>query len=139
MTDEKFLHAFEALNIKAASFDHEAHLRYGYLCLQADGLESAVKRVSQYLNAFATNAGAPEKYHQTITEALLTLMATRLNAKPSKTWSAFLQDNPDLVKDARAVLLMYYSCERLFSDEARKTFLAPDLLPFEAACLPLVS
>lgn len=137
--DKQFLARFEALTLEPGSFDHTAHLRLAFLCITQNGLEPAVTRVGRGIRAFAENLGARDKYHQTITEALVRLIGLRLTRQPASNWQTFLEQNSDLVYQAKEVLFQYYSPERLFSDEARKRFLEPDRLPLEEiGCIPLV-
>lgn len=137
--DKQFLARFEALTLEPGAFDHQAHLRLAYLCLVLDGLEPAVQRVGRGIRAFAAKVGASDKYHQTITEALVRVMGLRLARQPGADWSAFLAANPDLLHQAKELLLRHYSPERLFSAEARTRFLGPDRLPLEETeCTPLV-
>ena len=130
-SEQVFVEQFETFNIKPGTFDHVAHLRLAFLYLSHEGVEGAVQRVGTSIRAYAEHAGAFDKYHQTITEALVRLMAIRLARHRAPDWQTFLADNPDLVNDAKGVLLQHYSAERLFSPEARETWLTPDLMPLE--------
>lgn len=137
--DQQFITCFEALTLDPSTFDHKAHLRLALLCIMQDGLEPAVERVGRGIRAFAEHAGAQDKYHQTITEALMRVMGLRLARQPVADWQSFLASNPDLVNQAKEVLLQHYTAEHLFSAEARTRFVEPDRLPLEAtACTPLV-
>ena len=137
--DQQFIAQFEALTLDPTTFDHKAHLRLAFLCITQDGLEPAVERVGRGIRAFAGHIGAQAKYHQTITEALVRVMGLRLARQPVADWPSFLASNPDLVNQAKEVLLQHYTPERLFSAEARTRFVEPDRLPLEAtACTLLV-
>ena len=137
--DKQFLADFEALKLTPATFNHKAHLRLAFLCIIQDGLEPAIERVGRSIRAFAEHLGAHHKYHQTITEALIRVIGLRLVRQPVADWQRFLVLNPDLVNEAKEVLLHYYSPERLFSAEARTHFVEPDRHPLEAiACTLLV-
>lgn len=130
--DQLFVEQFEALTIKPDTFNHIAHLRLAFLYIDQAGVEVAVNRVSDGIRTFATHVGATQKYHQTITEALVRLIGLRLQQRPVSDWQTFLAANLDLVEDARGVLLQYYSSDRLFSNEAQSQFITPDLMPLEA-------
>jgi len=137
--DKQFVARFEALALAPGSFDHKAHLRLAFLCILQDGLEPAVQRVGRGIRAFAKNHRAENKYHQTITEALVRVIGLRLTRQPAPDWPGFLATNQDLVHQAKELLLQHYSPERLFSAEARTRFLAPDRHPLEETeCTPLV-
>lgn len=137
--DQQFIARFEALTLEPGAFDHKAHLRLAFLCITQEGVEPAVKRVGRGIRAFAENAGAADKYHQTITEALVRLIGLRLTRQAVPDWHSFLELNQDLVNQAKELLLQHYSPDRLFSAEARTHFLEPDRLPLEeTGCIPLV-
>jgi hypothetical protein len=137
--DKQFLARFESLTLEPETFDHQAHLRLAFLCITEEGVERAVERVGRGIRAFAENVGAADKYHQTITEACVRLIGLRLSQQPVSDWQSFLALHPDLVYQAKAVLLHHYSPERLFNAEARTCFVAPDRLPLEEnACTLLV-
>lgn len=127
--DKKFVAEFEALKIPPDDFKHQAHLRLAFLYVDWLGVEAAVKRISAGIQAYAAHLEVSDLYNQTVTEALVRLIGIRREEKPTSNWQAFLAANPDLVEDAKGLLLQYYTSERLFSDEARSKFLAPDLLP----------
>ena len=137
--DKQFVARFEALALAPGTFDHKAHLRLAFLCIMQDGLEPAVQRVGRGIYAFADSLGASDKYHQTITEALVRMIGLRLTRQPAPDWPSFLATNQDLVHQAKELLLQHYSPERLFSAEARIRFLEPDRHPLEdTECTPLV-
>lgn len=129
--DQIFVEQFETFKIQPRTFDHAAHLRLAFLYLSREGVEGAIQHVGTNIRAYAEHVGAVGKYHQTITEALVRLMAIRLARHQVPDWQTFLADNPDLVDDAKGVLLRYYSAKRLFSPEARETWLSPDRMPLE--------
>lgn len=75
--------------------------------------------------------GASEKFHHTLTEALLRIMASRKTEGQHKTFEAFLEDNQDIVKDARAVIAKHYSEECLAMVAAKESFVHPDKLAIQ--------
>jgi len=80
----------------------------------------------------AARLGVPGKYHRTLTEALVRLMAARGGADPAIGWDAFLSANADLVCDARGLLARHYSDSLLSAPAARRCFVPPDRLPLPA-------
>ena len=100
MTDEQFARAFEAGAIAPADFGHLAHVRLA-------------------------GVGVPEKYHETITELWMRLLADARSALPAPCELAeLLSRRPELAN--KELPLEYYSPERLFSDEARARWVPPD-------------
>jgi hypothetical protein len=129
MSDDQFLAAFLDCSMPPAGFDHLGHVRATWLLLQRWPLERAVAATCHGIARLAAHLGVPDKYHRTLSEALVRLMASGGAADPALTWSDFLAANPELINDAIGVLARHYSAERLNSPVARECFLAPDRLP----------
>lgn len=125
LSDDRFLADFLACRLPAAGFDHWSHLRAAWLLLQRHPLEDAVALSCTGIARLAAHLGVPGKYHRTLSEALVRLMAAA--GAVGQPWTEFLAANPELVHDARGRLNRYYSPERLADPQARQTFLPPDL------------
>jgi len=115
---------FEASDIDPDKFDHEAHVRVGWLYVQQYELSEAISRFDAGLKRLVTKLGAEGKYHATLTWFFLLLIAER--AETDETWPTFKIRNPDLVKNSKKLLSRYYSDGYLFSDRARERFVLPD-------------
>jgi len=83
----------------------------------------ACAKYAEAINTIATNAGAPEKFHVTITFAFLSLIAERIHAANPSSFEEFLAQNEDLL--SKGVLDKWYSSEQLETDFARTHFLLP--------------
>lgn len=141
LDDSSFLAAFLDGSLPAANFDHRGHVRAAWLLLQRHPLETAATLCCEGIARLADRFGAPGKYHRTLTEALLRLMAGCGACDGALSWPAFQETNPLLMADARRLLARHYSEQRLSDPAAREHFLAPDLLPLptcEHASLPLL-
>jgi hypothetical protein len=103
--------------------NHLAHVRFAWEQLAQGGLSTALIRVPAFLRGVATGAGAPERYHETLTIGFVLLIADRF--EPAETFDDFAVRNPDLLAD-RAVLERYWRSETLASDRARSRFVFPD-------------
>jgi len=132
LDDDAFVAAIARCELPAAAFDHLQHLRLAWLHLRQAPLQEAIERCCADLARFAAHHGAITKFHRTVTEALLRLMAAGGAADPALGWPAFLQCNPALVGDARALLGHHYSPTLLARPEARTSFQPPDLQPLPA-------
>ena len=117
---------FEAGDVDAERFDHEAHVYVGWLYVQAFDLADAVARFDRALRRLTARLGVPGKYHATITWLFLVLINER--AAPDETWEEFRSRNEALFRDSKTTLQRYYSDTLLFSDEARRHFVLPDKL-----------
>ncbi|WP_374582599.1 hypothetical protein [Pseudoduganella sp.] len=114
MDDQTFLRSLENCTLPAQQFNHAGHLRLACLYLAQHPLDEAVARTCATIRAYARHLGAADKYHATITVALVRLVHAL---------------GPAALDDARAVLALHYSPELLASPAARAAFAAPDRAP----------
>jgi len=129
LRDEDFLQKFRDCTLPAEEFGHLGHIRVGWLYLTALPTEAAIAQLSDDIKRYATHLGAQQKFHRTITEALMRLMASHLGREGGLTWQQFVAHNPVIVEDARGLLLRLYSEDRLSSAQARTSYLSPDRQP----------
>jgi hypothetical protein len=127
LTDDEFVSAFLDCRLPGASFNHRGHLRIAWLLLNRHPRNQAIELICNGIDRFATHLGAPDKYNRTLSEAVVRLMAGPATA--ARSWDSFLATNPILVANIRGLLAQYYSNERLFSAEAKRSFLTPDRQP----------
>lgn len=126
MTDQELLERFEGVRLPAGSFDHEAHVRAAFLCLEAHGFINGLGRFRTGLKKFAMKAGVPEKYHETVTCALLVLIQDRmLQGRPDQDWPSFARENADLLVWKGGPFFDLYDEDILTDEVARKTFVLP--------------
>lgn len=132
LTDAEFLAAFRAASLEPSEFDHRGHVRAGWLYLTElpeQALELIIERLSEDIRRYATSLGAESKYHRTITEALMRLLASHLPAERGLSWQELIARHPIILENARGLLLRYYSEDRLRDPRARSEFLEPDRKP----------
>jgi hypothetical protein len=124
LTDEEFLERFErrALN----SLSHSDHIRLAFIYARRGGVEAAVEGARR-IRGFAADAGATDKYHETLTVAWARIIAHLVAGSPEVPFPVFIGAHPEL--QDRGLLLRHYSQPRLSSEAARAGFLEPDLLP----------
>ena len=131
LTDQEFLDAFESGELPGTSFHHADHIRLAWIYLLRLGAgASDASAVS--IRRYATHLGAAAKYHETITRAWMILVAAADRTSVAQEGSAeafraFAAANPTLFEPN--ALAKYYSKNRLSSEEARSTWLPPDLAP----------
>jgi len=116
MTDDQFLVRLRDCTLPPSEFDHAGHLRLAAICLRRQGLPDAINDACAIIGGYAASLGAADKFHWTVTQALMRLMYAH-GAPPG---------------DARALLARHYSPALLASDRARAGFVAPDLAPLPA-------
>ena len=129
LNHKEFLTQFENQTLNPVHFNHVGHLRLAWIYLNHHDLETSVQGVCTGIKAFAESLGANTKFHITITDSLVRIVAKRLDAMVQKDWQLFLEQNRDLVDDAISVLLRYFSKDLLFSESARTSLIKPDIQP----------
>ncbi|MEE4163213.1 MAG: hypothetical protein V2I25_11965 [Woeseiaceae bacterium] len=122
---EYTIERFERLDVDPARFDHAAHIYVARLFLAHYPEREAIDRFSRALRRLTLAAGAPEKYHATITGFYLRTIARRMATRPDDSWASFRSRNADLFDGSS--LQAGYSTQRLASAAARRRFLEPDL------------
>jgi hypothetical protein len=126
MTDVELTRALERGEIK--DFHHASHLHVAWVYLtESSSVQQAVNRMRNTLRRFAAAAGKPEKYHETITLFWVHLLSRAHAAGRAERLEEIVNANPQLLE--KNFPLAYYSSERLFSDEARTSWVEPDLKP----------
>jgi len=125
--DCRFVRAFERGEIPNRDFHHRDHLRLAWFYLAESGsTDEACARVGAAIRKFASGAGASHKYHETMTVFWVKTLALARDRLPA---GADLDDalRADSGLLDKALPLAYYSRERLFSAQARATWVEPDL------------
>ena len=128
MTDVQLMRALERGEIANAGFHHASHLHVEWVYLsESSSVNEAAGKMRNTLRRFATSAGKPEKYHETITLFWVHFLS-RARAKIGReSLEEIVHANPRLLE--KNFPLTYYSRERLFSDGARFSWVEPDLKP----------
>ena len=126
ISDDDFIAAFEALTLKAELFRHADHVRLAFVYLQRLDLLDTLRRYADGLRRFAAHHGASDRYHETVTWALVILIHERMASYAGPLqWPVFAADHSDFLRWKDGVLFDYYGPEILESDLARRTFLLP--------------
>ena len=128
MTDAELTRALERGDIANEDFHHTSHLHVAWVYLaESPSVEQAANKMRDTLRRFATAAGRPEKYHETITLFWLHLLSRANAARCGGRLEEIVHANPQLLE--KNFPLAYYSAQRLFSDKARNSWVEPDLKP----------
>jgi hypothetical protein len=135
MTDAEFLAEFEACTLPREAWTHRAHVRMAWLYLGRHPLAEARRVVSEGIRHYnKVQIQKPLAYHETITQAFLTLIASRRDS--GESFEAFCGRSEDLLDSKLSALLTHYRRETLFSYAARQAFLPPDLAEFPRISTP---
>lgn len=114
---------FERLEIEPGAFRHRDHVEAAYAMLSKYPFLEATARYASTIRTMATNAGASDKFHVTITVAFMSLIAERMESSEHDGFGTFSRANPDLF--SRDLLTRFYRPEQLQSDVARRVFVMP--------------
>jgi hypothetical protein len=109
-------------------FDHAAHLHLTWLAVRHAGMPVAIALVSDGIRRTARYAGAPQKYHATVSRAWVELVAHHVAEDPRLGFAAFTATNPALLD--KRLLTRFYRPATLAAPAARTGWLEPDLTPF---------
>lgn len=126
LSDSTFLQQFENLSLDPQHFNHCGHLRLTWLYLNQYSLEISLDKIAGGITRYASSLGASEKFHATITEALVRIVARRMRQFKPRNWDEFQHQNEDLFTDSNQVLRHYYSDQLLNSEQAKNQFMQPD-------------
>jgi hypothetical protein len=112
----------------AGRFGHRQHIYLTWLAVRRFGTGTAVRLVSEGIQRTARYAGAPQKYHATVSRAWVELVGHHTASHPGSTFGAFLDRNPTLLD--KRLLTRFYRPATLASPRARTGWVEPDLAPF---------
>ena len=121
------LERFVRGEIDAAAFPHREHVRLAFEMLRRHDFAESVWLYSRALRTLTTRAGRPQAFHQTMTVALLALIAERMAGGGHADFVLFEHAYPDLFE--KQVLAPWYHPEQLASDVARRIFVLPPRTP----------
>ena len=131
---ESLVRLFLDRSLPKPAWTHVAHLRVGLWHVRRFGAELAVdllrERISRYNEAVGTANTSTSGYHETLTVFYVKVIDAFVSADASPDQAADMLERRllEAVGD-RELPLRYYSRECLFSTEARRQWVAPDLQP----------
>ncbi len=129
--DSTFMDLFERCELPEAEWTHLAHIHVTWVAFMSDPAPAALQRIREGILRYNTEVlHRRHKYHETVTVAFARIVADRLDADES--WNVFERRIDDILSADEPILMSYYSAERLFSDRARQSFVAPDVRPLPA-------
>jgi len=126
LSDDEFVHAFEACRLEAAKFHHADHVRLAWLSISRFGAALAEERLLAGIYKMAVHANAPEKFLHTTTVAWVRLVAAaRETAPANESFAEWITRHPQFLD--RGLLDRYYSKGTLTNLPARNAWVEPDL------------
>ena len=112
----------------ADRFGHREHVHLTWLAVRRFGTAAAIGLVSEGIQRTARYAGAPQKYHATVSRAWVELVGYHAAGGREDDFAAFAGRYPALL--GKRVLTRHYRPATLASQEARTGWVEPDLAPF---------
>jgi hypothetical protein len=112
----------------ADRFGHREHVHLTWLAVRRLGVPAAVGLVSDGIRRTARYAGAPQKYHATVSRAWVELVGYHAAEYPGDDFAAFAGHHPALL--GKRLLTRFYHPATLASPRARTGWVEPDLAPF---------
>jgi len=132
---EALVAAFLARTLPKAAWTHVAHLRVGLWHVRRFGEEGALARLRVGIRAYNEAVGTANTdssgYHETLTVFYVRVIADYIEGEPAvpAITDEALEAGLIAARGARELPLEYYSRDRLFSVEARRGWVVPDLKP----------
>lgn len=118
----------------AERFGHREHVHLTWLAVRRFGVPVAVGLVSDGIQRTARYAGAPQKYHVTISRAWVELVGHHVAERGEDDFAAFADHHPALLD--KRLLTRFYRPATLASAQARTGWVEPDLAPFPWSTRP---
>jgi hypothetical protein len=129
---DSFMQDFEACRLPKERWTHFAHLVAGFWYLSRHDMAQALDTIRQRIRNHNESVGTPNTdtsgYHETITRLYMRAIAAHIELHktlPVERSLSILLASPLAKSDWP---LSYYTRERLFSTQARRNWVAPDLL-----------
>jgi hypothetical protein len=114
----------------AERFGHRQHVELTWLAVRRYGVPAAVGLVSDGIRRTARYAGAPQKYHATVSRAWVELVGYHVaqHGPAEPEFATFAERNPALLD--KRLLTRFYRPATLASPQAKTGWAEPDLAPF---------
>jgi hypothetical protein len=129
MTDaeiDSLIRAFEDGTLPRPEWTHARHLVVALWYLRRHGRDEATALIRDGIRRYNGRQGNHTGYHETVTLAWVAVVVAFLQGRGSEASVSVLAD--ELVEECgdKDYLMRFYSRERLFSEEARATWVTPD-------------
>ncbi len=112
----------------ADRFAHRQHVHLTWLAVRRYGTAAAIDLVSEGIQGVARYAGAPQKYHTTISRAWVELVGHHAEHCAAADFDTFAERNAALLD--KRLLTRFYRPATLAAADARTGWVSPDLAPF---------
>lgn len=131
LSDYAFEDALKYGTLDPALFDHEAHLRLAWIQLEKYGIDTAIANICIQLKNYVKCLGAEDKYNTTVTIAAIRAVNHFKLKSEADNFTDFIKEYPRLKNNFKSLLGQHYKTDIFKSESARKSYLEPELLPFD--------
>ena len=113
----------------SGQFRHRQHINLAFVAVRRYGMPEATTRICDWIQHIAAYERAPQKYHHTVSQAWVEIVAHHVDADPHcADFDTFARRNPALLD--KRLLSRHYRSSTLAADPARRGWVEPDLAPF---------
>jgi hypothetical protein len=126
--DSPFAELMAEVMATAERFGHREHVHLTWLAVRRLEVPAAIGLVSDGIQGTTRYAGAPQKYHATVSRAWVELVGYHAAERPGDDFTAFADHHPALL--SKRLLTRFYHPATLASPRARRGWVEPDLAPF---------
>jgi hypothetical protein len=108
-------------------FGHRAHVHLAWRYLKKGDVATAQEQMRNAIRRVAAEHGNLAKYHETLTMTWVQLVAAHIRGSEEPDFETFIAYNEGLLD--QSLPGRHFSAAVLGSDEARHSFVKPDLVP----------
>ncbi|MDH4066311.1 MAG: hypothetical protein OEW19_18060 [Acidobacteriota bacterium] len=132
---DALIRGFMDRTLPKSQWTHLAHLRVGLWHVRRFGESEALARLREGIRRYNDAVGTPNTdasgYHETLTVFYVRIIGGCVAAGPSRRGETAAEADARILVEIgdRGLPLEYYSRQRLFSPEARRAWVPPDLRP----------
>ena len=131
LSDEAFEAQFKSCQLNPKDFTHEAHLRLAWINIKKNGVHDAIPKVQSELKRYVDHLGANDKYNDTLTVAAVKAVYHFTLKSKAESFEAFISEFPRLKHNFKELMAAHYGFDIYKSIRTKKSYLSPDLLPFD--------
>ena len=129
MRDPELAAILSRITGPAGQFRHRQHINLAFEAVRRYGMPAATGVICTWIRQIAAYERAPQKYHRTVSQAWVELVAQHVGADPEcADFEAFASQNPALLD--KRLLSRHYRSSTLAATRARRGWIEPDLVPF---------
>ncbi|GAA2719487.1 hypothetical protein [Actinocorallia aurantiaca] len=130
MSHDNFDALMAEVMTQADQFGHRQHIHLAWLAVRRYGTPAAITLVSEGIQRTARYAGAPHKFHASVSRAWVELVGYHAVDDTGDDFTAFVDRYPQLLD--KRLLTHHYRSSTLATAAARTGWVEPDLLPLPA-------